>query len=232
MPLVPTWPDILLRLALATLAGAIIGWNREAHGRAAGMRTHLLVCLAAAFSMVLANLLLTTTGKATDSFVQTDVMRLPLGILSGIGFIGGGAILHRGSLVLGVTTAATLWFVTVMGLCFGAGQLILGCIAFGIGLAALSGLKWLEDRVKQQRTARLSLTVEQERLGARDVEAALGQAGFRIVAGAVTVQPAAGITVLRYDLRWRGHLAEAGPPQAIEKLFAAPGVRQGDWAPR
>ncbi len=49
-------------------------------------------------------------------------MRLPLGILSGIGFIGGGAILQRGDLVMGVTTAATLWFVTVMGLCFGAGS--------------------------------------------------------------------------------------------------------------
>jgi putative Mg2+ transporter-C (MgtC) family protein len=232
MPLFPTWPDLLLRLALATIAGAIIGWDRGAHGRPAGLRTHLLVCLAAAFSMVLANLLLDTTGKDGDSFVQMDVMRLPLGILSGIGFIGGGAILHRGSLVLGVTTAATLWFVTVMGLCFGAGELILGGIAFGIGLAVLSGLKWLEDRVKQQRKARLSLTVEQERLGARDIEAVLEQAGFRIIASSISVQPAAGIRILRYDVFWRGYLAENGLPQAVERLLAAPGVREGDWAPR
>ncbi|WP_088151629.1 MgtC/SapB family protein [Inquilinus limosus] len=232
MPLVPTWPDILLRLALATLAGAIIGWNREAHGRAAGMRTHLLVCLAAAFSMVLANQLLATTGKAGDSFVRMDVMRLPLGILSGIGFIGGGAILRRGSLVLGVTTAATLWFVTVMGLCFGAAELILGGIAFAIGLATLWGLKWLEESVRQQRKARLSLTVEQGRLGARDVEAALEQAGFRIVASSITVQPASGVSTLRYDLFWRGYPADNGLPPAVETLLAVPGVREGDWAPR
>lgn len=232
MPLVPTWPDILLRLALATLAGAIIGWNRGAHGRPAGMRTHLLVCLAAAFSMVLANQLLATAGKAGNSFVQMDVMRLPLGILSGIGFIGGGAILHRGNLVLGVTTAATLWFVTVMGLCFGAGELILGGVAFAIGLAVLSGLKWLEDRVKQQRKARLSLTVEQDRLVPRDVEAALEQAGFHVVASSITVQPAAGLRTLRYDVFWRGYLADNGLPPAVEKLLALPGVREGDWAPR
>ncbi len=64
------------------------------------------------------NLLLTVRGKALDSYIVMDLMRLPLGILSGMGFIGGGAILRRDNMVLGVTTAATLWFVTVMGLAF------------------------------------------------------------------------------------------------------------------
>lgn len=230
MPLYPTWTDLLLRLALATIAGAIIGWNRSSHGRPAGLRTHLLVCLAAAFSMVLANLLLPTTGKTDDSFIRMDVMRLPLGILSGIGFIGGGAILQRGDLVMGVTTAATLWFVTVMGLCFGAGELILGGIAFAAGLVVLSGLKWLEDRVKHERKARLSLTVEQGRLKARDIEAALAQAGFRIVTSSVTVQPEH--RTLRYDLRWRGYLGDNGLPSSVETLFTAPGVQEGVWTPR
>ena len=67
-----------------------------------------------------------TTGKPTDSFVTLDLMRLPLGILTGMGFIGAGAILKKGDIVLGVTTATTLWFVTVLGLCFGGGQWILG----------------------------------------------------------------------------------------------------------
>jgi len=80
-----------------------------------GLRTTLLVCLAAAISMVSVNLFLATAGKPSDSFVVLDLMRLPLGILTGMGFIGGGAILRRDGLVVGVTTAATLWFVTVMG---------------------------------------------------------------------------------------------------------------------
>ncbi|MEA2782091.1 MAG: putative Mg2+ transporter-C (MgtC) family protein [Rhodospirillaceae bacterium] len=131
MPLVVDWSDIALRLAFTVLAGALIGLERDERGRPAGLRTMLLVCLAASLAMIQANLLLSTTGKAPDSFVNFDVMRLPLGILTGMGFIGGGVILRRrGNLVTGVTTAATLWFVTILGLCFGAGEI-------GIGLAGL-----------------------------------------------------------------------------------------------
>lgn len=74
----------------------------------------------------MANILLPVDGKTATSFGTMDLMRLPLGILTGVGFIGGGAILRRGDLVTGVTTAATLWVVTVIGLCFSGGQLGLG----------------------------------------------------------------------------------------------------------
>src|SRR5262245_28607227 len=120
------WPEIALRLALAALAGAVLGLNRTERGMAAGLRTNLLVCLAAAVAMIQANLLLATAGRDPDSFVRIDPMRLPLGILTGMGFIGGGAILRRGTVVTGVTTAATLWLATVLGLCFGGGQYALG----------------------------------------------------------------------------------------------------------
>lgn len=65
------------------------------------------------------------SGKTPESFAVMDLMRLPLGILTGVGFIGGGTILKKGDLVTGVTTAATLWLVTVIGLCLGGGQLAL-----------------------------------------------------------------------------------------------------------
>src|SRR5258708_5241154 len=99
------WHEIALRLALTLVAGGLIGINRGERGRPAGLRTTLLVCLAASVAMIEANVLLATVGKASDSFVVLDPMRLPLGVLSGIGFIGGGAILRRDDLVLGVTTA-------------------------------------------------------------------------------------------------------------------------------
>jgi putative Mg2+ transporter-C (MgtC) family protein len=86
------------------------------------------------------NLLLPTVGRASNSFVAMDPMRLPLGVLTGVGFIGGGAILRRGSLVVGVTTAATLWLVTIIGLCLGGGQIELGLATAAIGFFALWGL--------------------------------------------------------------------------------------------
>ena len=82
MPLTLDWSQIALRLGLTVLAGLIIGINRGEHGRPAGMRTTLLVCLAASLSMIAANRLLNTTGKAANSFVVMDPMRLPLGVLS------------------------------------------------------------------------------------------------------------------------------------------------------
>ncbi len=87
-----------------------------------------------------------------------DLMRLPLGILSGMGFIGAGAILRRGDRVLGITTAATLWFVTVMGLCFGGGQLALGVAVLGLAMAVLWGLKWIETHVDREQRGTLILS--------------------------------------------------------------------------
>ena len=126
MPLSPSWEDIALRLLLTCVAGAVIGLDRGIRGHAAGLRTTILVALAASVAMIQANLLLSVTGKTADLFGVMDQMRLPLGILTGVGFIGAGTILRRGDLVTGVTTAATLWVVTVIGLCFGGGQLALG----------------------------------------------------------------------------------------------------------
>lgn len=140
MPLHPSWTDLVVRLACTGLAGLAIGYNREEHGKAAGMRTTLIVCLAACVAMIQVNLLLPLAGRPPDSFVMNDLMRLPLGILTGVGFIGAGAILRRSNLVVGVTTAATLWLVTVIGLCFGGGQIVLGWAATGLGLVALWGL--------------------------------------------------------------------------------------------
>jgi hypothetical protein len=120
------WNEIALRLAVTIVVGIVIGYDRSEHGKAAGMRTTLIVCLAASVSMIQVNLLLPTAGRPPGSFVMNDLMRFPLGILTGVGFIGGGAILRRESLVIGVTTAATLWLVTVIGLCIGGGQIGLG----------------------------------------------------------------------------------------------------------
>src|SRR5947209_7884246 len=147
MPTNPSWYDIALRLALATIAGMLIGINRTERGRAAGMRTTLLVCLAGCVAMILTNVLLDTTGKDSSYFTQMDTMRLPLGVLTGMGFIGAGAIIQRGGDIQGLTTAATLWLTTVLGFCFGSAQHGLGVAGTLLALGTLWGLERLEEKL-------------------------------------------------------------------------------------
>lgn len=158
MPLSPTWTDIAIRLALTMLACGIIGLNRGARGHAAGFRTTMLVGLAASVAMIQANILLPLSGKTPESFSVMDLMRLPLGILTGVGFIGGGTIVKKGDLVIGVTTAATLWLVTVIGLCLGGGQLVLGIVATALAVITLWGLKWIDIMIPREHRARLIVT--------------------------------------------------------------------------
>jgi len=139
MPLSPDWLEITRRLALTLIGGVLIGLNRDERGRPAGLGTTTLVALAACLAMIEAHILLGTAGKPSTSFVTMDVMRFPLGILDGMGFIGAGAILKRGKLMIGVTTAATLWFVSVMGLCFGGGQMTVGLISLALGHSSRRG---------------------------------------------------------------------------------------------
>jgi putative Mg2+ transporter-C (MgtC) family protein len=142
MPLSIGWSEIALRLGLSMLIGIALGFNRSEHGKTAGLRTSMLVSVAAAVAMIQVNLLLPMAGRPAGSFVMNDLMRLPLGILTGVGFIGGGAILRRDDLVVGVTTAATLWLATVAGLCIGGGQIGLGVAATVIGIIAWDQWKW------------------------------------------------------------------------------------------
>jgi putative Mg2+ transporter-C (MgtC) family protein len=147
MPTHLQWTDVALRLTLTVLAGLWIGCDRSERGKAAGMRTTLLVCLAASVAMIQVNLLLPTAGRPSDSFVMNDLMRLPLGILTGIGFIGGGAILRRDNIVIGITTAATLWLVTVVGLCLGGGAIGIGRCRYDSGLSRPDGAQMVRALV-------------------------------------------------------------------------------------
>lgn len=94
MPLALTWADVGLRIVLTILAAAAMGYDRDLEGHPAGLRTVILVALAVCLAMLQANWLMNSVGKTSNSFVVLDLMRLPLGILTGVGFIGGGAILN------------------------------------------------------------------------------------------------------------------------------------------
>ncbi|HEX4142855.1 MAG TPA: MgtC/SapB family protein [Pirellulales bacterium] len=223
--------EIAVRLILTILAGGLIGFNREEHGRAAGLCTMILVCLAAAISMIMVNLMMATAGRHPDSFIMLDLMRLPLGILSGMGFIGAGAILRRGSAVLGVTTAATLWFVTVMGLCFGAGEIGLGLAMLAAGIGVLWLLKWIERRLAQDLRGVLVVASDVQGPSEGAIREQLSAAGFQIASCAMSYTTARKFRRLRYELLWRGRLLDSHLPLVLEQLAKQPGVRRLQWKP-
>jgi putative Mg2+ transporter-C (MgtC) family protein len=227
-----SWEPIALRLFLTVVAGFLIGLNRGEHGEPAGLRTTILVCLAASISMIQANLLLTTAGRPLDSYVIFDLMRFPLGILTGVGFIGAGAIFRQNQLMRGVTTAATLWFVTVIGLCIGGGEIGLGMAGTAIGLVVLWGLKELERRVPEERSAQLVIVTRAGGPKAADIRALLQRSGLRIATfGEIYVNTDDSYRTVRCDVRWRGLRRDTQVPQVVSDLAHTAGVLRLQWKP-
>jgi putative Mg2+ transporter-C (MgtC) family protein len=224
-----SWTDVAIRLALTVLAGMLVGYNRSEHGKAAGMRTTLLVCLAASVAMIQVNLLLPTAGRHPDSFVMNDPMRLPLGILTGVGFIGGGAVLRRGNIVVGVTTAATLWLVTVIGLCLGGGQIVLGLAATALGLFALWVLKWLESSMLQQVRVRFSICLDADGPDEAEIRHRLKEAGHTILGSRITREEAGKYRELVFELQQFRRYADSTPPAVLDALSRQDGVVKLQW---
>lgn len=232
MPTNLLWSDIALRLVCTIVAAACMGFNREEHGRAAGLRTMILVGLAACLAMIEANYLNSTVGKTPGSFAVMDTMRFPLGILSGIGFIGAGAIVRRDNFVVGVTTAATIWFVTMIGLCFGGGQLALGAAGSAIGIVTLTVLKAVENRIKQDHSGKLTVVIDASGPGEGAIRATLAQAHVAVDSCGFTFNPDAQSTELDCNLRWRAASADIRMPDVIHALARSPGVIRIAWTPR
>ncbi len=227
MTTILTWHDIVFRLLATTLAAGIIGFNRDERGHSAGLRTNLLVALAACIAMIQTNMLINSTGKPSDSFVVMDIMRLPLGILSGIGFIGAGAIIKRGEMIVGLTTAATLWFVTVMGLCFGGGQLALGLAAFALGFGILSGLKQIEHGMPREQSGTLRIRVTNDGPDETEIESLLRSAGIFVTNLSLTYESStAGSRAFGWKIRWKGQRQDTNPPSIIQELVKHPDIQR------
>jgi putative Mg2+ transporter-C (MgtC) family protein len=229
MPIHLEWSEIAIRLLCTAVAGFVIGFDRGEHGRPAGLRTTMLVSLAACLAMIETNVLLPMVGKTPGSFIQLDLMRLPLGVLSGMGFIGAGAIVRRENLVLGVTTAATLWFVTILGLCFGAGQIILGFAGLLLGAAVLVGLRRVERHMKQDCQGTLTILAKPDGLKETEMRADLMQQGYRIISCAFVSNATAGGEELTYRLNWRGTGSEVGIPAFVTALGSRQEVLRVAW---
>ena len=228
MPTTLTWTDIALRLVLTAAAGALFGINRSEKGRSAGLRTTLLVSLAACIAMILANRLTLPAGPPILTN-PGDPLRIPLGVLSGMGFIGAGAIIRRENLIIGVTTAATVWFVTIMGLCFGSGQLGLGGVAAGVGLAVLAGLNWAEDLLPRDRRAVLVLTVSPQGPDESAIRSRIDTSGFHALPRGVAYDGTSRNAVLTFDVNWHSRRTDNTLPAFLRELAADPAIVGLNW---
>lgn len=221
------WSDVAARLACACVIGLLLGFNRIGSGKAAGARTTTIVCLAACVAMIEANALLSTRGRAADAFATMDPMRLPLGVLTGVGFIGAGAILRRGEFIVGLTTAAILWLATVLGLCAGGGRLALALIGTAVSLAALRTLGWIEAAAPRRHEARLVVTVVAPGPDEARLRAILAQAGLAVVA--ISMSAEARRRRFDFDLIQKSRPRETQTPPAIEALAHEAGVERLEW---
>jgi putative Mg2+ transporter-C (MgtC) family protein len=203
--------------------------ERSKTGHAAGLRTTLLITLAASVAMIQMNLLIQTNGKPQDSYVVMDLMRLPLGILTGLGFIGAGAIVRKSELVIGITTAATMWFATVIGLCMGGGQLILGSVSTAIGFVVLWWFRALETRVKRYQVAELSVTIAGGQLSGQELRERLDAAKLEVGSLSMAHFPGEHKRQFACEVRWIGARENAEIPKVVQELEELPGVVGLEW---
>jgi putative Mg2+ transporter-C (MgtC) family protein len=147
--------DILIPCLLALFFGGLIGFQREKAERPAGLRTHALVCLGSTVFTIVSYL-------GFSSLAGVDPSRVAAGIVAGIGFIGAGVIFRQGTLVKGVTTAASIWIVASIGISLGTKLYYLALLATLLGFIALSILKHIEDKVIRLPNYVVRITVSQD----------------------------------------------------------------------
>ena len=169
---------LLGRIATATFLGGLIGYERDRHGRPAGLRTHMIVALASATFMAVSTYFVEYQNYPPHSLVDVDVSRIAASIVTGIGFLGGGAIMRTGVSVQGLTTAAGLWLVGAIGMSAGGGMYVVAVFATILGLLALGVMRRFEDKQGALTACHLEIVLEQDGEWT-EVEGRLARAGAR-----------------------------------------------------
>ena len=152
------WPDDVISIFLAAFLGAAIGMERELSGKSAGLRTNVLICLGAA--------VFTIISKRMDAVTEGSTTRIAAQIVTGVGFLGAGAVIQDRRGVHGLTTAATIWLVASIGMACGAGYHDLAAISTLIVIVVLVGLlklaKPLARYVQKHKTENESISDDQD----------------------------------------------------------------------
>ena len=141
--------EMAVRMIAALVAGSLIGYERSYRGRPAGFRTHALVCLASSVLMLVTVYEAHWVRVAGES-IRLDPTRMSQGIMTGIGFLGAGVIMHEGFSVRGLTTAASIWITAAIGILAGIGFYFPMALSVILTLGVLSVFRWIEARMPTQ----------------------------------------------------------------------------------
>jgi putative Mg2+ transporter-C (MgtC) family protein len=192
--------DVSLRLLVAAVLGASIGFEREIHGHPAGMRTHLLVSLgSAAFSVL--SIFFFVSPAAPNGSLPTDPSRIAAQVVTGIGFLGAGAILKYGSSVRGLTTAASLWATAAVGMAAGAGAWLVAAVTTVVIVFSLGPLNLVIARLRSGQPHLFRLRIQAARLEALGEISRTMSASKIEIAGVSTQRLGKGRYEIELDLR-------------------------------
>ena len=151
--------EALLRMLVCAAAGAAIGIERQLHGRAAGLRTHILVCLGCGIVMLASNHFARIYADlGGDSVVRLDPARLAYGVVAGIGFLGAGVIMKHGMSAHGLTTAASLWCTSAVGLAAGLGMYVVAAAGTAMMLFGLIALRGVDRLIPSHQYFKLTVS--------------------------------------------------------------------------
>ena len=220
-----TW----VRLALAFILGGAIGLEREMHGRPAGLRTHILVCVSATIIMLASRSHVQLPYPIpADIRINIDPGRIVAGIMTGIGFLGAGAIIRLGDLIRGITTAACIWFAAALGIVIGEGCYALALLSTGGVLIVLIVLQWLEHHFHPVVYHVVQITAPIEK--AADVEsrcqAILKKEHIRIQNKAYSISQETGQSEITFNVRMRDRMQGGA---VIRDIAQISGVLAASW---
>jgi putative Mg2+ transporter-C (MgtC) family protein len=153
---------LILRIAAGGGLGAIIGFERDRHGRPVGLLTHLIVALASATFMVVSSQFAYYQHFEGHEGIEVDASRIAASVVTAVGFLAGGSILRSGATIQGLTTAAGLWLVTAIGLAAGAGMFVESIAVTVLGILALTVFRRFEDKNDLVMKRRISIVLGED----------------------------------------------------------------------
>lgn len=216
--------DMVLRLIMAAFLGSLVGLEREIHGRPAGFRTHLLVAMGSALFVVVSQEFYRQFGNFSGQGpIGVDPGRVAAQVVTGIGFLGAGAIIRDRGAIRGLTTAACLWITAAIGVACGVGMIAVAMLSTVLALASLLSLKIVERTIRKDLYFHVTLQSADLPGQLEKIDAAVNECGAEQMETAIQRDLETG--VMQYDFRVRTS-SHAVSCRLLDVLSAVHGIRK------